>query len=34
MEAEWVIKLMEDISRRAKLEKPSWQTVREYRDKL
>lgn len=33
-EIEWVTRVMEDISGRAELEKPSWQIIRENRDKL
>lgn len=33
-ELEWALSVMEDIAERARLEKPSWQIIREFRDKL
>lgn len=33
-ELEWALSVMDDIAGRARLEKPSWQVVREFRDRL
>lgn len=33
-EVEWAIRTMEDIAKRARLEKPAWQLIREFREKL
>ncbi|MEM1522600.1 MAG: type II toxin-antitoxin system CcdA family antitoxin [Thermofilaceae archaeon] len=33
-EVEWAVNVMDDIARRAQLDKPSWQIIREHREKL
>lgn len=33
-EVEWALRVMEDIAGRARLDKPAWQVIREYRERL